>query len=147
MKNDVGERIYEFEIVSLEQIVGGHLRFEINVRKRLKQVAQKHGDKYFFRDKLSVFSPNQTEISHAPWTLIIGEKTERKKLGMLMIGNRLFGITPLAIGLKMQKTAQKNGREPMVKYLRQLVTSLVENPESWMRVTSYTATNEANSNE
>lgn len=130
-------KYYEWEIMSLEQIVGGHLRLETPVKRKLKKMATS-SEKYDFRDNLTVLSPNATDISRAPWTLIIGEKNERKKLGLLLIGNRLFGITPLAIGLKMQKTAAAHGKSKMIKYLKDLVTSIVEKPEKWHKITSYT---------
>ncbi|GAB4304942.1 MAG: hypothetical protein Kow0069_00040 [Promethearchaeota archaeon] len=129
----------EFQIMSLEQIVGSHLKFEVPIKERLQEMVRRVSDKYQCCNTLMVFSPSQTDISRAPWTLIIGEKGERKTLGLLLIGNRLFGVSPLSIGLKMQKTAQKKGREPMVKYLRQLVLSIVEDPDQWVKITSYTA--------
>ncbi len=131
-----GEEPKSFEVLSLEQIVGRHLTLPLFCKK-LCEVTKDNPKKYVSSSDFSVFSPNKTLITHAPWTLIFGEKGENRQLGLLLIGNKLFGVTPLAIGLKMQKSAKKDGPEKIEEFIRKLTKSFIDEPDQWTRVITF----------
>ncbi len=131
-----GEEPKSFEVLSLEQIVGKHLTLPLFCKK-LCDVSKGNPQKYLTSSDFSVFSPNKTLITHAPWTLIFGEKGENRQLGFLLIGNKLFGVTPLSIGLKMQKSAKKEGPEKVEEFIRKLTRSIIEEPDQWTRIITF----------
>ena len=131
-----GEEPKIFEVLSLEQIVGKHLTLP-QFCKKLSKVARDNPEKYVPSNEFCVFSPNKTLITHAPWTLIFGEKGENRQLGFLLIGNKLFGVTPLAIGLKMQKSAKKEGPEKVEQLIRKLTKTFIDKPEEWTRIITF----------
>ncbi len=133
-----GEEPKSFEVLSLEQIVGKHLTLPQFCKKLCE--ASKSNPKYVTSSDFSVFSPNKTLITHAPWTLIFGEKGENRQLGFLLIGNKLFGVTPLAIGLKMQKSAKKDGPEKIEEFIRKLTKSIIDEPDQWTRIITFSNT-------
>ncbi len=131
-----GEEPKSFEVLSLEQIVGKHLTLPLFCKK-LCDASKGNPQKYITSSDFCVFSPNKTLITHAPWTLIFGEKGENRQLGFLLIGNKLFGVTPLAIGLKMQKSAKKDGPDKIEAFIRKLTKSIIEEPEQWTRIITF----------
>ncbi len=131
-----GEEPKSFEVLSLEQIVGKHLTLPLFCKK-LIDASKGNPQKYITSSDFCVFSPNKTLITHAPWTLIFGEKGENRQLGFLLIGNKLFGVTPLAIGLKMQKSAKKDGPEKVEEFIRKLTKSILDEPDQWTRIITF----------
>lgn len=141
IKLDDGEP-KNFDVISLEQIVGSQMRVPDRYRQQLSDAIKTQPDKYTFSNDFHVYSPNRTIITNAPWTLIFGQKGENRQLGLLLIGQKLFGITPLAIGLKLQKSAKKDGPEKIAQFLQNLSRSLVENPDEWTRIVAFSNINQ-----
>jgi len=131
-----GEEPKSFDVLSLEQIVGKHLTLPLFCKK-LCEASKTNPQKYVVSNDFCVFSPNKTLITHAPWTLIFGEKGENRQLGLLLIGNKLFGVTPLSIGLKMQKSAKKDGPEKMEEFIRKLTRSFIDEPDQWTKIVTF----------
>src|SRR5271157_5424392 len=141
IKLDDGEP-KNFEILSLEQIVGSHIKIPDAFLASIKAAILSQPEKYTSSNEFNVFSPNKTIITRAPWTLIFGEKSDNRQLGLLLIGNKLFGVTPLQIGLKLQKSAKKDGPEKIEHFLFSLSKSIVEQPDDWTRIVAFSNINQ-----
>ena len=138
----------ELNVISLQQIVGKHILLPLKepIKKTLLQKAKDRPKKYHIIEEkiFNVLSPNRTNITlsgsgGSPWILLIGSKSLRKKLQVLLIGNRIWGVE-LDAGMKMKCVVVKSGEERLIKFLIKQIKSMLDTPDSWEIIEVYLRT-------
>ena len=136
------ERSREIRIISLEQVIGNHLKLPSNFRSVLSDAAEKAPEIFNFSatKKFYVIGPNSVDITctlagKSRFFLIQAIKSPRKKFSFLILGNMVWGIE-VASGFRLKKSVEKHGKEKTSKYILKVISSILEAPESlnWQHI-------------
>ncbi|MBD3354033.1 MAG: hypothetical protein GF364_21300 [Candidatus Lokiarchaeota archaeon] len=138
----------ELNVMSLQQIVGKHISIKLDkpIKNAFIDRAKKNVENYnIIEEKIfNVMSPNRTDITFSgsgksPWTLVVGSKGVRKKLFLLFIGNKIWGLE-LDSGISLKREANKLGQDRLIKFLKKQVFSMLDTPEKWESIDVYLRT-------
>lgn len=136
----------EIQVISLEQIVGQHLKFDEllgqDIRKRFTDLELSDPTKYHLhKNVFTVKSPNNSDITRSangksPWFLVRGLKTGHQQINMLFLGPNLWGLE-IAAGYHLKKSTEKFGKEKITQFLSKQVESILHNPDDWQQIQGY----------
>lgn len=136
----------QVRIISLEQVLGEHLRMielSEDIKTEFQKLASEKPDKFHFAkgNHFTVIGPNGSAITYgnngkSPWFLLRGIKDEKKQIIMLMIAKSVWGME-ISQGLRMKKSIEKFGKEKIKDYLHQQFASMIEKPEIWRDIQGY----------
>ncbi|MHA1727795.1 MAG: hypothetical protein ACTSWY_03580 [Promethearchaeota archaeon] len=138
-----GDRKKELNVLSLQQVVGKHISLSLKkgaLKNIFIQKAEERPDKFkVVREKIfHVLDTNKRDITFSgngrcPWAFLVGNKGLRKKIQLLLIGPRIWGIE-MDMGMKMRSNVDKLGNERLINFLKNQVSSMINSPDKWESV-------------